>query len=67
MFVSEARMATTEQPKVVTEEAKIDLFEDDDEFEEFDINRGNLSSLTWTTIFLFSVQFLCSFCYISNP
>lgn len=60
-------MATTEQPKVVTEEAKIDLFEDDDEFEEFDINRGNLSSLTWTTIFLFSVQFLCSFCYISNP
>ncbi|CAH1419192.1 unnamed protein product [Lactuca virosa] len=32
-------MATTEQPKVVTEEAKIDLFEDDDEFEEFDINR----------------------------
>nr|KAJ0226479.1 hypothetical protein LSAT_V11C100011040 [Lactuca sativa] len=39
VFVSEARMATTEQPKVVTEEAKIDLFEDDDEFEEFDINR----------------------------
>lgn len=42
MFVIEAKMATTEQPKVVTEEAKIDLFEDDDEFEEFDINRGNL-------------------------
>ncbi|KAI7734472.1 hypothetical protein M8C21_030280, partial [Ambrosia artemisiifolia] len=33
-------MATTEQqPKAaVTKEAKIDLFEDDDEFEEFDIN-----------------------------
>ncbi|KAI3807044.1 hypothetical protein L1987_22964 [Smallanthus sonchifolius] len=32
-------MATTEQPKAANEEAKIDLFEDDDEFEEFDINR----------------------------
>ncbi|XP_076947595.1 protein DELETION OF SUV3 SUPPRESSOR 1(I)-like [Bidens hawaiensis] len=34
-------MATTEQPKAAaaaaTEEAKIDLFEDDDEFEEFEI------------------------------
>nr|XP_043637099.1 protein DELETION OF SUV3 SUPPRESSOR 1(I)-like [Erigeron canadensis]XP_043637101.1 protein DELETION OF SUV3 SUPPRESSOR 1(I)-like [Erigeron canadensis] len=40
-------MATTvneqQQPKIANtkeeEEAKIDLFEDDDEFEEFDINR----------------------------
>ncbi|PSS07799.1 uncharacterized protein CEY00_Acc18153 [Actinidia chinensis var. chinensis] len=26
------------EPKAVTEESKIDLFEDDDEFEEFEIN-----------------------------
>lgn len=34
-------MATTEKPKSVNEEAKIDLFEDDDEFEEFEIDHGN--------------------------
>ncbi|KAL4323604.1 hypothetical protein GQ457_11G030930 [Hibiscus cannabinus] len=28
----------TEQPKSATEDVKIDLFEDDDEFEEFEIN-----------------------------
>jgi len=28
------------EPKAVTEDAKIDLFEDDDEFEEFEINEG---------------------------
>ncbi|KAK8518207.1 hypothetical protein V6N13_027682 [Hibiscus sabdariffa] len=28
----------TEQPKSATEEVKLDLFEDDDEFEEFEIN-----------------------------
>lgn len=28
------------EPKTVTEDAKIDLFEDDDEFEEFEINEG---------------------------
>ncbi|XP_073022942.1 protein DELETION OF SUV3 SUPPRESSOR 1(I)-like [Primulina eburnea] len=28
----------TEQPKPATEEAKMDLFEDDDEFEEFEID-----------------------------
>lgn len=32
-------MAATE-PKAVTEVAKMDLFEDDDEFEEFEINEG---------------------------
>lgn len=31
-------MAT--EPQTVTEHAKIDLFEDDDEFEEFEINEG---------------------------
>lgn len=31
-------MAT--EPKAATEEPKIDLFEDDDEFEEFEINQG---------------------------
>lgn len=30
----------TEQPKAATEDAKIDLFEDDDEFEEFEIDQG---------------------------
>lgn len=35
----EAVMAT-EQAKPATEEAKIDLFEDDDEFEEFEIDQG---------------------------
>lgn len=33
-------MAT--EPKTVTEDAKIDLFEDDDEFEEFEINEGTI-------------------------
>ncbi|CAH1434321.1 protein DSS1 HOMOLOG ON CHROMOSOME V [Lactuca sativa] len=32
-------MATNEQPKAANEEAKIDLFEDDDEFEEFAIDQ----------------------------
>jgi len=31
-------MAT--EAKAVTEDVKIDLFEDDDEFEEFEINEG---------------------------
>lgn len=30
----------TEQPKPATEDVKMDLFEDDDEFEEFEINEG---------------------------
>lgn len=29
-------------PKSATEDAKIDLFEDDDEFEEFAINEGSI-------------------------
>lgn len=33
-------MAT--EPKAATEEPKIDLFEDDDEFEEFEINQGKI-------------------------
>ncbi|KAF8399275.1 hypothetical protein HHK36_015140 [Tetracentron sinense] len=33
-FLRAREMAT--EPKVVTEDAKIDLFEDDDEFEEFE-------------------------------
>ncbi|KAK6123364.1 hypothetical protein DH2020_042902 [Rehmannia glutinosa] len=37
----------TEQPKQATEEANIDLFEDDDEFEEFEIGQGGF-------LFLFS-------------
>lgn len=30
------------EPKAATEDAKIDLFEDDDEFEEFEINEGKI-------------------------
>ncbi|BAT82236.1 hypothetical protein VIGAN_03221600 [Vigna angularis var. angularis] len=36
-------MAT--EPKAATEDVKIDLFEDDDEFEEFEINDVLLASL----------------------
>lgn len=35
-------MAT--EPKAATEDVKIDLFEDDDEFEEFEINEGKSHS-----------------------
>lgn len=34
-------MATNDTTKPVSEEAKMDLFEDDDEFEEFEIDLGN--------------------------
>lgn len=34
-------MATEDKPAAV-EDAKIDLFEDDDEFEEFEIDQGNV-------------------------
>ncbi|KAG8378936.1 hypothetical protein BUALT_Bualt07G0036400 [Buddleja alternifolia] len=37
-LIREIEMAT-EQPKPATEEAKMDLFEDDDEFEEFEIDQ----------------------------
>lgn len=30
----------TEQPKAAAEDVKMDLFEDDDEFEEFEIDQG---------------------------
>lgn len=36
-------MAT--ESKVASEDAKVDLLEDDDEFEEFEINEGNSLSL----------------------
>ncbi|KAL8521928.1 hypothetical protein ACS0TY_012182 [Phlomoides rotata] len=32
-------LMATEQPKSATEEVKMDLFEDDDEFEEFDVDQ----------------------------
>lgn len=31
------------EPKVANEDPKVDLFEDDDEFEEFEINEGNFA------------------------
>lgn len=37
--VLQAEMAT-EQAKPAAEEVKMDLFEDDDEFEEFEIDQG---------------------------
>ena len=33
------------EQKATTEEVKMDLFEDDDEFEEFEINEGDISFL----------------------
>ncbi|KAK3005152.1 hypothetical protein RJ639_017158 [Escallonia herrerae] len=41
LFSQETRRMATEQPKAATEETKIDLFEDDDEFEEFEIDQVN--------------------------
>ena len=46
-------MAT--ESKTATEEVKIDLFEDDDEFEEFEINEGSVYDLS--TFFLNSFKF----------
>lgn len=42
------------EPKTVTEDAKIDLFEDDDEFEEFEINEGPI----YCTIFYADFRFI---------
>lgn len=39
-------MATETKP-TTTEDAKIDLFEDDDEFEEFEIDDGELKISVW--------------------
>ena len=50
-------MATTEQPKAATEDAKIDLFEDDDEFEEFEIDQG-MSTPLLDFLPLITVEFL---------
>ena len=40
------------ETKVATEDPKIDLFEDDDEFEEFEINEGNFWVLREYSTFL---------------
>jgi len=40
------------EPKAATEEAKIDLFEDDDKFEEFEINEGKKEFFLKKIIFL---------------
>lgn len=61
-------MAT--ESKTATEEVKIDLFEDDDEFEEFEINEGTIycysfgkknHPLIWTYSLLFTVYTCFSF------
>ncbi|KAI3673003.1 hypothetical protein L6452_39110 [Arctium lappa] len=46
-------MTTTYHPKASIEKVKIDLFEDDDKFEEFEIDQGDISSLTCTTTLSF--------------
>lgn len=45
------------ETKVATEDPKIDLFEDDDEFEEFEINEGNYFGI----FYFFSVCFVFIF------
>ena len=55
-------MAT--ESKTATEEVKIDLFEDDDEFEEFEINEGTVNHLGKKTIPLFDVLHYCLQCIL---
>lgn len=38
--MSTEKMGKEKEPKAATEDPKIDLFEDDDEFEEFEIDEG---------------------------
>lgn len=40
------------ETKVATEDPKIDLFEDDDEFEEFEINEGKVLRVEFVTWYL---------------
>lgn len=50
----------TEQPKPATVDVKMDLFEDDDEFEEFDIDQGELTFINFSFYFYFSRDdYLC--------
>lgn len=48
-------MATNEA-KPATEEAKMDLFEDDDEFEEFEIDLGNYSKINFLLFLSFRLR-----------
>ena len=45
----------TEGQKPSAEEVKTDLFEDDDEFEEFEIDRGVYDELDFDMLFIFSI------------
>lgn len=47
------------ETKVATEDPKIDLFEDDDEFEEFEINEGNYSGSFFCVLFFISEFYYC--------
>lgn len=52
------------EPKAATEEPKIDLFEDDDEFEEFEINQGKNTPFFpsfWFKSLAVSIQAMVSF------
>ena len=46
--------------KVAAEDPKVDLFEDDDEFEEFEINEGFFFFFFFKFLFLIVVQLLLS-------
>ena len=68
-------MAT--ETKAATEEVKVDLFEDDDEFEEFEINEGMtcsyLSSIFhntivfhWHSVFIYACPAISSLFHPKN-
>ena len=48
-------MMATNETKPASEEAKMDLFEDDDEFEEFEIDLGKLKNTKMLTYTLQSI------------
>lgn len=55
MATEQPKAAKEDAPKLVKEDAKIDLFEDDDEFEEFEIDQGYslISSINFVIDFVF--------------
>ena len=49
-------MATEPKPATM-EEVKMDLFEDDDEFEEFEINEGKSCAISFSLIISIAIHF----------
>lgn len=57
----------SELPKSATEEVKLDLFEDDDEFEEFDVDQGRKFLELDLHLSLFNLTFYsCDFSVVLN-